>query len=326
MALNDYSRRSNKDVFFGDEPLTTPSSTPLASQYTPPEKSETADSNTDDDFDVQKFIRENDSDITKTITAKIASHILAVGLIPMLWELWKWWVMYVDEFNTFACFVIVIWGSIGIFSITKIIFSKRYTNYIERAVKYFKKIKLYNHTAKGGAAWGKMIDCPGDAFSRDLTRIEINNKIIKVLYLEIYKYESQHHKIYFNGEYYEISLGDKAFANNVMLVNGSIPNVKTRHHSLQHNGYTIHFYNDDNLKSSDMNRVYALAGRLRNALGDKEFLIDFAGERIMLLLPTDYRDNYFTYDCFNYTIADRLRRDVNIFKERIKIAKILDSA
>ena len=112
MTKNDYSRRSKKDVFWGDETTTTPYDT-LS------ENSETANDDTEDDFDVEKFIRENDSKITTTVTAKIVTQILAIGSIPMLWKLWVMWVKYINVFDGVMFLIIIFWGSYAVFSITK---------------------------------------------------------------------------------------------------------------------------------------------------------------------------------------------------------------
>lgn len=48
MATNDYTSRSKKDVLF----------------------SETENDDIEDDFDVERFIRKNDSNITKTVVTK----------------------------------------------------------------------------------------------------------------------------------------------------------------------------------------------------------------------------------------------------------------
>ncbi|MBO7567029.1 MAG: hypothetical protein J6T60_08030 [Bacteroidales bacterium] len=310
MAAKDYSRRSNKDVFLGDETPTTP--------YTPSENSDTANDDTEDDFDVEKFIRENDSNITTTVTAKIVTHILVIVLMFLLWRWSK-----IDL--VFFC-IIAFWVFYFIISIVGKFFSASYKNYIEKAIKSFKKIKLYRHEIEGGAAWGKMISCPGEAHTKDLTRIEIDDKIVKALDLDLFLDMGRYGTIkYFIGDYYEVSLGDKSFANNVLLVKGDIKHVKKRVYTFQHEGYTIYAYNEGYINDSDMNRVYALAEKLHNSLSDKQFIINFSGDKIMFMMPTKIKDN-FHYEKFDYAIEDRLRRDITALKHRIQIAEILASA
>ena len=307
MAKNDYSRRSKKDVFWGDETTTTPYDT-LS------ENSETANDDTEDDFDVEKFIRENDSKITTTVTAKIVTQILVVVLLLCITFL----------IRQLLCF------SIFFYIIAFLIISNKFTNdyaeHINHAIKSLKKIKHYKHKTEGGAAWGKMISCPGKQHTKGLTRIEIGDNIINAMDLKLYQNIGRYDTItYFTGEYYDVSFGDKSFANNVMLVNGNIEHVKKRGYTFQHEGYTIYAYNEDYIENSDMNRVYALAQKLRNYLNNKNFIINFTGDKILLMLAADIKDN-FHYGFFNYDIADRLRRDLTLLKNRIKIAKILASA
>ena len=291
MATNDYTRRSNKDVLF----------------------SETANDDIEDDFDVERFIRENDSKITTTVTVKILTHFL----LPVL----LLGITLITFMMHILCFSVIFYFIAFLLISNK--FTNDYEEYINKAIESFKKIKLYKHKIEGGAAWGKMISCPGEAYTKDLTRIEIDDKIIKALDLEIFVNMGRYGTI--TGEYYEISLGDKYFANNVMLVKGKIENVKTMVYSFKHNGYTIYAYNEDYIKNSDMNRVYALADELRNYLNNKNFIINFSGDKILLMLAADIKDN-FHYGFFNYAITDRLRRDISLLKHRIKIAEILASA
>lgn len=220
--------------------------------------------------------------------------------------------------------------SIFFYFIAFLIISNKFTNdyaeHINKAIKSFKQIKYYQHKIEGGAAWGKMISCSGEQHTKALTRIEIDDNIVKAMDLEIFLNMGRYGTItYFTGVYYEVSLGDKSFANNVLLARGNIKHIKKRVYTFQHEGYTIYAYNEDYIENSDMNRVYALAQKLRNYLNNKNFIINFTGDKILLMLAADIKDN-FHYGFFNYDIADRLRRDLTLLKNRIKIAKILASA
>ncbi|MBO7462913.1 MAG: hypothetical protein J6T96_09995, partial [Bacteroidales bacterium] len=62
MAANDYTSHSKKDVLF----------------------SETENNDIEDDFDVERFIRKNDSKIKIIVTIKIVIQILVVGLLVWL--------------------------------------------------------------------------------------------------------------------------------------------------------------------------------------------------------------------------------------------------
>ncbi len=292
MATNDYTSRSKKDVLF----------------------SETENDDIEDDFDVERFIRKNDSKIKIIVTIKIVIQILVVGLLLCITFL-------IRQLLCFSIFFYII-----AFLIISNKFRNDYAEHINQAISSFKKIKYYQHKIEGGAAWGKMISCPGKQHTKDLTRIEIGDNIIKAMDLELYQNIGRYDTItYFTGEYYDVSFGDKSFANNVMLVNGNIEHVKKRGYTFQHEGYTIYAYNEDNINDSDINHVYALAEKLRNYLNDKKFIIDFAGDKILLMLATNIKDN-FRYGFFDYDIADRLRRDISLLKHRIKIAEILASA
>ena len=333
MAANDYSRRSKKDVFWGDdnnksksneldelikdeitleEDTENNASEPICEPVTEP----LPEVNFDEDFDMEKFFRENDSKITTTVTVKILTHFL----LPVL----LLGITLITFMMHILCFSVIF------YFIAFLIISNKFTNdyeeYINKAIESFKKIKLYKHKIEGGAAWGKMISCPGEAYTKDLTRIEIDDNIVKAMDLEIFLNMGRYGTItYFTGMYYEIALGDKSFADNVLLVKGNIKHIKKRVYTFQHNGYTIYAYNEDYIENSDMNRVYALADELRNYLNNKNFIINFSGDKILLMLAADIKDN-FHYGFFNYAITDRLRRDISLLKNRIKIAEILASA
>ena len=298
MAANDYSRRSKKDVLF----------------------SETANNDIEDNFDVERFIRENDSKIKIIVTIKIVIQILVVGLLVWLccMALLKMDVITYVITTAMSCFVI--------FPLIDKFFSTRYTNFIENVVKSFNKIKLYSHKIEDGAAeWKKIINSPGKAYTKDFMKIEIDDKIVKAMDLEILLRIRYGSMTYFIGEYYAISLGNKTFANNMMLTKGKFEHIQKRAYYFQHKGYTIYAYKEDNINDSDMNRVYALADELRNYLKDKPFIINFSGDKILFMLATKNTDN-FHYGFFNYTITDRLRRDITALKHRIQIAEILASA
>lgn len=319
MAKNDYSRRSKKDVFWGDETTTTPYDT-LS------ENSETANDDTEDDFDVEKFIRENDSKITTTVTAKIVTQILAIGSIPMLWKLWVMWVKYIYVFDGVLFLIIIFGGSYAVFSIAEKIFSNKYTAYIERAAKSFKKIKLYRHKIEGGAAWKDVfyVTSLGNMHTEDLTRIEIGDTIVKALEVDLQNKDGKTISHYFYGVYYEVDLGDRAFADNVMLVYGSIQYVKERPYIKDSECFTIYAFKEDDVVNSDMNRVYNLAQNLLNHLNNS-FIINFKNGKMYFIIrqPNIVK---FNYNVFDYTIKDRLRRDINELQNRIKIAEILASA
>ena len=314
MATNDYSRRSRKDVFFGDEPQTT--------AYTPPENSETAEDGADDDLDVEKFIRENDSDITMTVAIKIVTHTLAVGL--MLW-LWRQWIITFEALYAFGFFFTVIIGSFTIFLITENLFSKSYIKYIEKAVKSFKRIKLYRHEIEGGAAWRDIftVGPSGSMQTKDLTRIEIDGTIVKALDADLIFFAGKSATHAFYGEYYEIDLGDKAFADNVMIVQGYIAYLKDRPYRISPTqDCTVHAYKEYDIANSDMERVYKLAKILCKDTKNSTILKFKNGKLYFLVRQAPN----FEYTLFDYTIKDRLRRDLNVLKNRIKIAEILASA
>ena len=316
MATNDYSRRSRKDVFFGDEPQTT--------AYTPPENSETAEDGADDDLDVEKFIRENDSDITMTVAIKIVTHTLTVGL--MLW-LWRQWIITFEALYAFGFFFTVIIGSFTISLITDKILSRSYTKYIERAVKYFKKIKLYKHQIEGGAAWKDFFTTlpTGYLHTADLTRIEIGGKIVKALEVKLISNYGKNAENWFNGAYYEIDLGDNVFADNVMVVYGDIQHIKSRPYIIRPTKFcTVHAYKEDDVANSDMNRVYQLAEIIRKDIHNS-LIINFKNGKMYFFIRQP-KIAYFNYNILDYTIADRLRRDITALKHRIQIAEILASA
>ncbi len=318
MAQNDYSRRSNKDVFFGDETPTTP--------YMPSENYDTANDDTEDDFDVEKFIKENDSNITTTVTAKIITHILVVGLIPLLWKLWIMWMKHIHAFNAFMFYVIIFGGSFAAFSITEIFFFKRYTAFIEMVIKSFKKIKLYKHEIEGGAAWKDVFYVPSleKMHTEDLTRIEIGDTIVKALEVDLQNRVGKSIRHNFYGLYYEVDLGDRAFADNVMLVYGHIQYIKQRPYIKDTECFTIYAFKEDDVVNSDMNRVYNLAQKLINHLNNS-FVINFKNGKMYCFIRQPNIDT-FNYNGFDYTIKDRLRRDINIIQNRIQIAEVLASA
>ncbi|MBO7567028.1 MAG: hypothetical protein J6T60_08025 [Bacteroidales bacterium] len=289
--------------------------------YIPPQKQSTTPPSTKkkedalEGFDVEKFIKNNSSNFSTTIIVKVFSQIICVYLL-LKWVFntpYLWWLVF-----------IVLWI---IVYVLQLIFQRRYTNYINLAIKQIKKVKILSRTPEKTIPWGTLLQFPYtnvDVLKED--EIVIVTDETKVFSCEVAftrKVNKNDTETLLNCEVYKADMkGRTSFADNITLMKGKIPFIKGGKKFHEVSQYVLYYNDDQYLNECNIPRLCAIADRISAYLGDKPFAMHFNSDTITLALPIETMEN-FNYGFFEYTLEDRIRRDVTAIADRVCLSDML---
>ena len=266
-------------------------------------------------FDVEKFVKDNSSNFSMTIFAKVVSEILCAHLML------KW------VFNTPSMWWLVLIVAFILFLVIVFIFQHRYTNYVNLAIKQIKKVKKLNRTPTKVMYWGSLLDFPySNVYTNNEDEIVIETDETKVFSCEMKftrKVNKNDTETLLNCEIYKADMeGRTPFADNITLMKGNMPFIKTKKYFCEVSQYVLYYDDEQNLNECNIPRVCAIADRIAAYLGDKTFAMHFNTDAITLALPMQNMEK-FDYGFFNYTIEDRIRRDVTAIADRVCLSDLL---
>lgn len=282
------------------------------SQNTPPAKSK---EEVLDGFDVEKFIKDNDTYFNMTIFAKVFLQGFGVFLL-LKWlfnDFGRWWLVLIVAF---ACLVVI-----------QIIFEDRYSKYIALAMKSIKRVISYNKSPKNTIPWGSMIVFPHSDVSAtkedELVVVADETKVTSQEFLFERKVGKNDKETLMMCECYSANMdGRTSFADNIVLTKGKMPYARLAKFRQPVSQYVLHFDDQNCLDECNTPRLLALADSVSAHLGNKPFVMAFSSTNINLAVPIDHLDK-FNYNLFDYTIADRIRRDINATVNRVQVANLL---
>ena len=268
-----------------------------------------------EDFDVEKYIKDNSSNFSTTIFAKVVSVILC-GCLLLKWVLntpYLWWIIFVV--------------ALTIVRVLDFIFQRRYTNYINLAIKQIKKVKALNRTPLQVMHWESLLDFPySNVYDNNEDEIVIVTDETKVFSCEMEffrKVSKNNTETFLNCEIYKADMeGRTSFADNITLMKGNMPFIKTKKYFCEVSQYVLYYDDEQNLNECNIPRVCAIADRISAYLGDKAFAMHFNTDTITLALPTHDMEKY-DYGFFDFTIEDRIRRDVTAIVDRVCLSDML---
>ena len=266
-------------------------------------------------FDVENFIKDNSSNFSMTIFAKVVSVILCGGLL-LKWVLntpYLWWIIFAV--------------ALTIVRVLDFIFQRRYTNYINLAIKQIKKVKALNKTPLQVMHWESLLDFPySNVYTNNEDEIVIVTDETKVFSCEMEffrKVSKNNTETFLNCEIYKADMeGRTSFADNITLMKGNMPFIKTKKYFCEVSQYVLYYDDEQNLNECNIPRVCAIADRISAYLGDKAFAMHFNTDTITLALPTHDMGKY-DYGFFDFTIEDRIRRDVTAIVDRVCLSDML---
>ena len=268
-----------------------------------------------DGFDVEKFIKDNDTNFTITIICKVISQILCVWLL-LKWLLYAptvWW-------------IILIVGALAK-GLINLIFSTIYEDYIEKATKSIKKVTTYNKVPRLSTTWGTLLDFPyGNLYTDNEDELIIMTDETKVT---SHEFKVEHHKdkndneTLITCEYYIADMeGRTSFANNIIITKSKMPFVKRLKFFQEISQYVLYYNEQQDLDECDLPRVLAIADKVSAYLGKRNFAMFFDSKNIHMVTPILNLDK-FNYGTFNYTIADRVRNDITAIANRVCLSDLL---
>jgi|GEM_PF-5884443 len=264
-------------------------------------------------FDVEKFIKDNSTNFTTTIICKVISQIIFVCLVLKCLSMFSFWIVLI--------------GGVIVYKIIDFIFSSRYTNYIKMAIKSIKKVKNFSSSPTLTTPWSNLLEfyTYNDIETESEDELIIHTDETKVISHEAffaYKVGKTTHKL-LTCEYYIADMeGHTTFAKNMIIAKSSMLYVKKLKFRQTISQYTL-FYNDQrDLDKCNLPRILAIADKVSTFVGDKNFAILFSPKGINMALQIPNLEK-FDYDFFDYTIEDRIRRDVTAIADRVCLSDLL---
>ena len=340
MAHNEYSRRSSKNVFWTDntenntfnEPQPDSTQTisydsqtleePIQETNTILESEQSTPSlfsDTTNNFDIDRFVKNNDTSFSAIIIAKIFTQILFLINFISIFVTYDYRICIVP-----AGFMLIIG-----YYITEFIFNKIYISYVKKAALSNKIIKVFNEKPKKSLPWRTMLKFP--------IGIKETSHIDYELCIDATKTTVNFQKIYFTKEMgkqratfltcdcYKANIQKSApIATNINLIRGKVPFVK-REKYYRHVSQYYSLYSDSatNIEECNMTRICNIANKLIEHLGNnKSFAMFFNGNNIYLTIPTENVKS-FQYQFFNYSITDRIRKEIAEITNKIYISDLL---
>ncbi len=268
-----------------------------------------------DGFDVEKFIKDNDTNFNMTIFAKVFSQGFGVFLLLkwLFYDFEKWWLVLIMAF-------------IG-FGLIMYIFGNSYEKYINQALKSIKRVISYNKNPKNTIPWGSMIVFPHSEVSAtkedELIVVADETKVTSQEFLFERKVGKNDKETLMMCECYSADMdGRTSFADNIVLAKGKMPYARHAKFRQPVSQYVLHFDDQNCLDECNTPRLLALADSVSAHLGNKPFVMAFSSTNINLAVPIDHLDK-FDYNFFDYTIADRIRRDITATVNRVQVANLL---
>ena len=268
------------------------------------------------DIDVDKFSQQYENQISKLITIKITGVIVAVCIAIVGFCHWDFTVLYV----VVATVVCVIISSVS---------QRKYAEIIKELIKDFKVIDSYTHVV--GDMYQKVCanifsfqkfnasEC--DYYREDLTVINTGGGKTHVAELRV-SYttgsgKNSHTDILFTGEYYTFAM-PKPYADGVLVCKGIMPVVETnQYYDCKYRFYAI----NQNMPNSDFGHITHIVDRLSENYKD-DFALYFEGGCVHLLIKTT-DITFFDFGFFDFSVKEKLKRDVPRLALRVKIAEIL---
>ena len=307
------------DIMDENPPAYTPTQNTTPPPYIPSQTQSTTPPPTKnkedalDGFDVEKFIKDNDTNFSITIICKVISQIIFVCLVLKCLSMFPWWIVLI--------------GGVIVHKIINYIFSSRYKNYINTAIKSIKKVKNFNSSPTLSTPWGNLLEffIHGDIETESEDELIIHTDETKVISNETFIADKvgKSTKELLTCEFYTADMeGRTAFANNMIIAKSSMLNVKKLKCRQKISQYTLFYNAQKDLDKCNLPRILAIADKVSAFVGDKNFAIFFGPKIINMALQIPNMDK-FDYDTFNYTIADRIRRDVTAIADRVCLADIL---
>ena len=353
MARNDYTRRSEKDMFWSNDTQQDikpdDSSAPKAegtivpppykqqqpaqqprqqtqqqprqqTQQQPRQQPQTFHT---EDFDFDKYITKNKrrfSDLTAK-KKKVQIVVVVLGLIGFIATL------------PYSLVGIPIVMLIFVIIYDTLSYSRMYEGELKNVIKHIKKIKAFNkHCYNYKISWGSLIKSGVEAdYTQDSRwdelKVSTENATTTSFALSIYKRSRSGVTPLLESECYYAEMDYKSStADNLILLHGKMRYTRHRPRRREVSKYTLLADTEDIIDNCNTDRILDIADRIHQQINGEAFIMRFTRNSILLIVRNnDIRKYRYSFDLFDYDIPKCLRRDISMILNRVAISDILTS-
>jgi hypothetical protein len=268
------------------------------------------------DIDVEKLSQQYEKEISNLVTVKIIWLLAIVGVIIA---------GFYNYDHIFWYIVVTIAG----YLITSCVSQNKYAEIIKDLVKSFKVIDSYSHQMKDDRKkvcsdifrFQEYSAQECGYYREDLTVIKTGDATIQVSELHV-SYTSgsgkhAHITPLFSGEYYTFAM-PKPYADGVLVCKGTMPVIEpNQYYDAKYRFYAI----NNNMPNSDFGHITHIVDRLSENL-QQDFALYFKDGQAHLIVNTNTL-LFFDFGFWDFSVKDKLKRDVPRLAMRVKIAGIL---
>lgn len=327
MAKNDYSRRSEKDMFWSNDtqqdikpdesaapkaadaivPPNNPSQPQQQSQKTPKEY-----------IDIEKFISRNKDRFSRIILLKITVQIIAVvSAVAGAGATWPY-----SLINFIIVFFLFLGGVLS--------FSGLYDRMIKDAIKNITKIKNFSTSSNNKISWNSLIKVLKDSNDvRDIRcselKISTDNATMTSFALKIYRthYTNKIDDTMLYGECFYAEMDYKSLtADGLTLLYGKMPFFRNRQYRREVSQYSLLADKEDIIDNCNTAQIIDIADKIHQQVNGAAFIMHFTNNSIIMIVKTQnmIKNQFGTID---YNIPKCLRRDLSMILNRVAISDIL---
>ena len=286
-------------------------------KYTPQHQSDTQ-LNTN----IEQLSHQYEDKVSNLVNFKIIALLVIIGILIA-----SIYVGYYDSEMISFCWLASIIGCFIIGSISQ----SKYAEVIKELVKSFKVIDSYTHDLKN--TYQKVCtnifrfpkfsadDC--DYYREDLTEIKIGDTTISATELLVSHTtgsgKNSHTDLLFTGEYYTFVM-PKPYADGVLVCKGTMPVIEpNKYYDCKYRFYAT----NNNMPNSDFGHITHIVDRLSENYKE-DFALYFENGKAHLIVNTNTLLFFdFDFGFWDFSVKDKLKRDVPRLAMRVKIAGIL---
>ena len=268
------------------------------------------------DINVEKLSQQYEKEISNLVTVKIIWLLAIVGVI------------IAGFYNYDYIFLFIVVTIVGCL-ITSCVSQNKYAEIIKDLVKSFKVIDSYSHQVKDDREkvcsdifrFQEYSAQECGYYREDLTVIKTGDATIQVSELHV-SYTSgsgkhAHITPLFSGEYYTFAM-PKPYADGVLVCKGTMPVIEpNQYYDAKYRFYAI----NNNMPNSDFGHITHIVDRLSENF-QQDFALYFKDGQAHLIVNTNTL-LFFDFGFWDFSVKDKLKRDVPRLAMRVKIAGIL---
>ena len=308
MAKNDYSSRTKKDVSIDD-----------INQDAPQSGKPQHDASSD--IDIEGIIEKHSTEISilKAIIIIITIAILIlVGALALGGE---------KPNSIVKKIIILVCMEITALAASLMCHDFFYKMFIKRVVKSIDAIKSYKLRRRKPKVLKKILVFQFPIFSssnENITEIEIGDTTVTASQISYSRSKGRHDReTMYQGDCYSIAIKNKLIPNDIWLVSDYPSYIKRGIYHCSHKRFTIFCDTAETFKSCNKKEIFAIAEQIYETIHASLFTLYFDNGTMYFIEQN--QNECFEMGVFDFDIKKILRRDLEILKYRIEIAKIFAS-